>query len=189
MNLICQPIFEQKTICIGCEESKDLLEFHKPNFVSENTTITKLCKDCTKEYFAFLRKINKDSSTLLIPIEDFVKEKNTLNNIAKDKLIEQNNMNGANGAHNVNGEQDLKDDVPIMPNAPNIVKQLKTCRQCKLQFDLTEFYNMKTSKDGKTSICKICSKENSKKHRQTIHEWEASYVEIIVKQITSKKRK
>lgn len=39
---------------------------------------------------------------------------------------------------------------------------MKTCTNCQETKPLSDYYNKKSGKDGKTSLCKICFKEPSK---------------------------
>ncbi len=41
----------------------------------------------------------------------------------------------------------------------------KKCRTCHETKSLSEFYNSASSRDGKTSECKLCAKENSRRYR------------------------
>jgi superfamily II helicase len=40
---------------------------------------------------------------------------------------------------------------------------MKLCKKCKTEKELTEFYNVKTNKDGKSNWCKECNRKISKK--------------------------
>lgn len=42
-------------------------------------------------------------------------------------------------------------------------KSTKTCTKCLKEKDMEDFYNLKRSKDGKVSSCKVCSQSGRKK--------------------------
>ena len=53
----------------------------------------------------------------------------------------------------------------------NMLKmETKICNKCKIQKELTEFYKLKSSKDGYNSWCKICVNEKNNKWRENNRE-------------------
>ena len=62
----------------------------------------------------------------------------------------------------------------------------KTCTKCKKEKDKKEFNKNKTRKDGLQNICKICSREKSKKFYQDNVE---SQRKVIYKQKKRQKKR
>ena len=49
---------------------------------------------------------------------------------------------------------------------------MKTCKKCNITFDINYFYNQKSNKDGKCSICKKCYSEKTKEYRNNNLEYD-----------------
>jgi len=53
--------------------------------------------------------------------------------------------------------------------------ETKICNKCKIQKELTEFYKLKSSKDGYNGWCKICLNEKNNKWRENNREVALTY--------------
>lgn len=60
---------------------------------------------------------------------------------------------------------------------------MKVCSKCKVEKDLSEFYNRKSSKDGLMAHCKVCDKAKGKAWQ------EASPEKVLAKTLRYQKRK
>lgn len=55
--------------------------------------------------------------------------------------------------------------------------ETKVCTKCGRELPLSDFYNNKSKKDGKTSECKYCYKEYSDANKEKIKEYQKEYRE------------
>lgn len=56
---------------------------------------------------------------------------------------------------------------------------MRTCSECKQAKDCTEFYNMKSGRNGKDNYCKVCRKEKNRlynlNNRQRLNRYQNDY--------------